>query len=115
MSNHAWNSPIFSSLFFVVTLSSSPGGGRPIFYGTSLFRADATARLNSPIPSQPFGTPPVAQASTPTPRSTGWQGSESLTPLPGAGTTAVGPGVSALAAALSNPFAGSPPRFGAPP
>src|SRR3569833_4253222 len=115
MSNQARNSPIPSSSPFAVPLSSSPGGGRPRSYGSSLPRADATARLISPIPSQPFGTPPVAQASTPTPRSTGWQGSESLTPLPGAGTTAVGPGVSALAAALSNPFAGSPPRFGAPP
>ncbi|KAF3770890.1 hypothetical protein M406DRAFT_246204 [Cryphonectria parasitica EP155] len=97
--------------------SASPGSFRSRSYGTSVPRAGATARLASPIP-QP-GTSPSsrvrdAQRSAETDASsiTG-----SIAPLPGAtgSSAAPGPGISALAAALSNSYGASPPRFGTPP
>ncbi|KKF92654.1 Vacuolar amino acid transporter 3 [Ceratocystis platani] len=79
---------------------------------SSVPRADATARLASPIPFAAPGTPP---------RQSGLanevQRSGSATPLVGSigGPSSVGPGISALAAALSGPAGASPPRFGTPP
>jgi solute carrier family 36 (proton-coupled amino acid transporter) len=84
-------------------------------YGTSLPRADATARLASPVPSVPLGTSPRASGSPSRSGGGTRDGQESLAPLPGPGQSATGPGVSALAAALSNSLGTSPPRFGTPP
>jgi len=96
-------------------LSSSPGSYRSRNYGTSVPRADATARLASPIPSQFIGTSPSRQSVSP---SRGDQASTPEGPAPLAGGSSVGasgPGISALAAALSNSVGQSPPRFGTPP
>ncbi|KAF4976065.1 hypothetical protein FZEAL_7243 [Fusarium zealandicum] len=94
--------------------SSSPAGGHSRSYSTSVPRADLTARLASPIPAQQFGTPP-ARGASPRP-DTGSRSDtlDDLTPLPGTGTSVQGPGVSALAAALSNSLGQSPPRHGTP-
>ncbi|KAI8657739.1 Aa-trans domain-containing protein [Fusarium keratoplasticum] len=94
--------------------SASPAGGQPRSYSTSVPRADLTARLASPIPSQQLGTPPPRGAS---PRPDAGERSDALdelTPLMGTGTSVQGPGVSALAAALSNSLGQSPPRHGTP-
>ncbi len=97
-----------------VPISSSPGSFRGRTYSTSVPRADVTARLASPVPSQAFGTPPT-QRSQPANRDNG-ESAESSGPLAGAaGQSSMGPGVSALAAALSNSIGTSPPRFGTPP
>jgi solute carrier family 36 (proton-coupled amino acid transporter) len=96
-------------------LSSSHGSPRSPNYGTSVPRADATARLASPIPSQFFGTSSPRQSVSP---SRGDQAATPEGPLPLAGGSSVGtsgPGISALAAALSNSVGQSPPRFGTPP
>ncbi|KAF3069022.1 Vacuolar amino acid transporter 3 [Daldinia childiae] len=93
-----------------VQLSSSPASGR--MYGTSAPRADVTARLASPVPSHAFGTPP-SQRPQGVARSE--ENIENVGPLAGAGQSSMGPGVSALAAALSNSIGTSPPRFGTPP
>ena len=86
-------------------LASSPGS----FRGRSFGRAESTARLASSIT---HGTSPAAHLQLP-----GGEESSSghLTPLPGAGSHVAGPGVSALAAALSNSLGTTPPRFGTPP
>ncbi|AEO63348.1 uncharacterized protein THITE_2108459 [Thermothielavioides terrestris NRRL 8126] len=86
-------------------LSSSPGSVR----GRSFDRSESTARLASPVA---LGTSPAAQAPL---LSADEPGSGFLTPLPGPGSHVAGPGVSALAAALSNSLGASPPRFGTPP
>lgn len=94
--------------------SSSPFGSQSRSFSTSVPRADLTARLASPIPSQQLGTSPR----TASPRPDGGSKSDALdelTPLPGTGTSVQGPGVSALAAALSNSLGQSPPRHGTPP
>ncbi|KAI0446691.1 transmembrane amino acid transporter protein-domain-containing protein [Xylaria telfairii] len=97
-------------------LSSSPSSFRSRNYGTSVPRADATARLASPIPSQAFGTSPSHRSSSPSRGDPATIGSESTAPLAGGSSAgATGPGISALAAALSNPTGQSPPRFGTPP
>ncbi|XXG99779.1 hypothetical protein Hte_006120 [Hypoxylon texense] len=96
-----------------VPLSSSPGSFRSRTYGTSLPRADVTARLASPVPSHAFGTPPTQRPQVPNRNSE--DDADSIGPLPGAGQSSAGPGVSALAAALSNSVGTSPPRFGTPP
>ncbi|KAK8101261.1 uncharacterized protein PG998_007326 [Apiospora kogelbergensis] len=102
---------------FVQPMASSPGGSfRGRNYGTSLPRADATARLASPVPSGAFATA-SQRSGSPAPANED-EGAEDLTPLPGAaqpGQAMAGPGVSALAAALSNSLGTSPPRFGTPP
>ncbi|KAH8652417.1 vacuolar amino acid transporter 3 [Xylariales sp. PMI_506] len=99
---------------FDIPYSSSPQGStRGRTYGTSLPRADATARLASPIPSQALGTSP--RNSSPNPGRSDRRSSGNLTPLAGSGQPVSGPGVSALAAALSNSVGTSPPRFGTPP
>lgn len=97
---------------FEIPVSSSPGSIRSRNYGTSLPRADATARLATPVNSQALGTPPRASYS---PSRANSIRTENATPLAGAGSGSAGPGVSALAAALSNSVGTSPPRFGTPP
>ncbi|KAI2781550.1 transmembrane amino acid transporter protein-domain-containing protein [Daldinia loculata] len=91
-----------------VQLSSSPASGR--MYGTSAPRADVTARLASPVPST-FGTP----SQRPQGAARSEESVENVGPLAGAGQSSMGPGVSALAAALSNSIGTLPPRFGTPP
>lgn len=78
-------------------------------------RADLTARLASPIPSQQFGTPPARGASPRPAASVAGDASDELSSLPGPSTSVQGPGVSALAAALSHSLGQSPPRHGTPP
>lgn len=87
--------------------------------GTSVPRADATARLASPVPAHQFPCTPPSQAlnafGAPTTNGSGANASNNA-PLPGAASSSVqGPGVSALAAALSNSIGTSPPRHGTPP
>lgn len=97
---------------------ASPGSFRSRSYGTSIPRADTTARLAGRIPSQQFGTPPTGRSvSAQRGGEAGSSKSGDVTPLPGAtGSSATpGPGISALAAALSNSLGASPPRFGTPP
>ncbi|KAL3428291.1 amino acid transporter [Phlyctema vagabunda] len=96
-----------------VPLSSSPSSSRGRSTSNSVPRAASTARLASPVPVS--GTPPVRQI--PTPSQAGTEASGGLTPLAGATPSSYtpGPGISALAAALSNSFGASPPRFGTPP
>ncbi|KAL5602799.1 hypothetical protein FOBRF1_010332 [Fusarium oxysporum] len=93
--------------------SASPSSFRPRSISASVPRADLTARLASPIPSQLGTTPPRGGSPRPdaAPRA---ENLEDLTQLPGSGTSAQGPGVSALAAALSNSLGQSPPRHGTP-
>ncbi|KAK3325863.1 transmembrane amino acid transporter protein-domain-containing protein [Apodospora peruviana] len=94
-------------------ISSPPGSFRGRSFGTSLPRHESTARLAS-IPSHTFSTPPGRQ----TPNQAAANGEDEsgrLSPLPGAGSHNAGPGISALAAALSNSIGTSPPRFGTPP
>lgn len=88
-------------------------------YGSSVPRTDTTARLASPVPQ--YGASPSsrlrdAQRSTDAYDTTSNAG-DVPPPLPGAtgSAAAPGPGISALAAALSNSFGASPPRFGTPP
>ncbi|KXX78101.1 Vacuolar amino acid transporter 3 [Madurella mycetomatis] len=85
-------------------MSTSPGS----YLGRSFDRAGSTARLASPVPSHSITTPTPAASGEDT-------SSGQLTPLPGPGSHVSGPGVSALAAALSNSIGVSPPRFGTPP
>lgn len=107
-------------------MSSSPGSHRGRASGSPVPRAASIARLASPVPShsqhnQPgtsqIGTPQVRQI--PTPNQVGIEQSPvgSLTPLAGPAPQASlpGPGISALAAALSNSFGRSPPKYGTPP
>ncbi|KAK5993657.1 Vacuolar amino acid transporter 3 [Cladobotryum mycophilum] len=97
-------SPPGSSSIPPPPLSSSP---RP--YSSSIPREELTARLAEPVVA---GTPPFRSAS-PRPSSRG--------PLENTATFAEGPafaqgpGVSALAAALSDSLGQTPPRFGTPP
>ncbi len=96
-------------------LSSSPVGSfRPRSFGSSVPRADATARLaNSPLSPQNLGTSPALSVGRRTASPPG-----NLTPLAGgnaSGSNSAGPGVSALALALSNSLGTSPPRLGTPP
>lgn len=97
-----------------VPISASPGSPRGRSISGSVPRHASTARLASPVPSHGQGTPTVRQIPTP---STGASHGGSATPLAGAAPNASlpGPGVSALAAALSNSIGHSPPRFGTPP
>lgn len=96
--------------------SASPGSFRsgPRSYGTSVPRADATARLASPIPQ--LGTPTSGRFREAQQSETASTVGD-IAPLPGVSgpATGIGPGTSALAAALSNSLGASPPRFGTPP
>lgn len=99
-----------------VPLVGSPSSSRGRSQASSIPRAASTARLASPVPSSLFvGTPTVRQIPTPSQAAAGLPGS--LTPLAGPVPQASlpGPGISALAAALSNSIGTSPPRFGTPP
>jgi proton-coupled amino acid transporter len=99
-----------------VPISCSPGSARAHSSGSPIPRAASTARLASPVPSgQLSGTPNVRQIPTPSQPATRSPGS--LTPLAGIAPapSLPGPGVSALAAALSNSIGSPPPRFGTPP
>ncbi|KAF2262538.1 hypothetical protein CC78DRAFT_569703 [Lojkania enalia] len=84
----------------------------------SISRAESIARLGSPVPSYPGGSPAVRQIPTPAQRGTEEQ-SRTETPLPGLGgqrSSLPGPGESALSSALRESFGrNSPPRFGTPP
>lgn len=76
-------------------------------------RAESIARLTSPIPSLPqTGTPPIARSGSPRP-SIGTV-PDNVSPLAGGSFNQHGPGVSALAAALSDSLGQSPPRHGTP-
>jgi len=90
-------------------LGSSPLGSQN--------RATSTARLGSPVPSYPFGTPPVRQIPTPAQFASN---QHSGTHTPAELETSKGPvpsipTESALAAALRGSYSSSPPRFGTPP
>ncbi|KAG7289535.1 hypothetical protein NEMBOFW57_005906 [Staphylotrichum longicolle] len=100
MSNSFRNSPPP-----IQQLASSPGS----FRGRSFGRAESTARLASPVA---LGSSPANHLQPPAGDDAA---SGHLTPLPGPGSHVAGPGVSALAAALSNSLGTSPPRFGTPP
>lgn len=94
-------------------LSSSFASSRRGPFGTSVPRADATARLASPVPTNTLGTTPPLRSASPNPAEATSSGR--LSPLPGPGQSVPGPGKSALAAALSSSLGGSPPRHGTPP
>lgn len=101
---------------FDIPRSASPGSFRsgPRSFGTSVPRAGSTARLASPLP-QP-GTSPSGRTRD-LQQGDGGSTIGEITPLPGVTgpATGIGPGTSALAAALSNSLGASPPRFGTPP
>ncbi|KAI6710038.1 hypothetical protein PZA11_000902 [Diplocarpon coronariae] len=99
-----------------VPMSSSPRSFRDRQSGSPVPRAASTARLASPVPST-VGTPQVRQTNRPSQVGASSFTSGSLTPLAGPPpvSSLPGPGVSALAAALSNSFGQSPPKFGTPP
>lgn len=110
MSNFGRDSPAQRPL--EIPVSSSLGSFRSRSISASVPRADATARLASPVPT--YGTPPAARPESPKIGEDGASGT--VSPLPGAtGSNVPGPGISALAAALSNSIGSSPPRFGTPP
>ncbi len=105
-----------SSRPLAVPMGSSPSSQRGRLSGSPHQRA--TARLASPVPSHNTGdTPPIRQIPTPGHIGTPSYPSGSLTPLAGAAphSSLPGPGISALAAALSNSFGHTPPNFGTPP
>ncbi|KAG5933222.1 hypothetical protein E4U53_001057, partial [Claviceps sorghi] len=86
--------------------SSSPLPGPPRPFSSSLPRGEVTARLAESV----FGTPPLRDGS-PGPGAASTQSGDA--PFLG-GSYSQGPGVSALAAALSNSLGQSPPRHGTP-
>ena len=95
-------------------LQTTPPSGSPS-------RAASIARLGSPVPSHPFGTPPVRQIPTPSQVAKGTDNETSphiTSPLAGSvksKVTSHAGGESALAAALKGSITGSPPRSGTPP
>lgn len=116
MSNSRGHSPAPSQQAHGFPITSPVGSYRARSFGTSLPRHESTARLASPVSrvaSQAPGTSPGQQ----TPNQGDAEVAESghLSPLPGVGSHHAGPGISALAAALSNSIGTSPPRFGTPP
>ena len=112
MSNSRSNSPA-PSHGLALPITSPPGSFRGRSFGTSLPRHESTARLASRVPSHSYGTSPGPQ--TPNQASGELVEAGNLSPLPGVGSHHAGPGISALAAALSNSIGTSPPRFGTPP
>lgn len=114
MSNTGRDSPSQLNRPGVLQTASSPGGSYRGSLSSSIPRADATARLASPLPTQLAGSPSAALGQT----ASGARRQDptgDLTPLAGAGSPVPGPGISALAAALSHTIGTSPPRFGTPP
>lgn len=91
--------------------SSSPGS-QPQTYSASLPRGELTARLAAPIPSESLSTSPTAQTGSP-------RLAAAFPDLQDEGqisqSYSQGPGISALAAALSDSLGQSPPRHGTPP
>lgn len=85
-------------------LSSSPAAR---IFSSSLPRDELTARLAEPLPSE-HTTPPVPRGGSPLP------GADNE-PLAAGQSLTQGPGISALAAALSDSFGQDPPRHGTPP
>ncbi|SPN98944.1 related to AVT3 - vacuolar transporter, involved in amino acid efflux from the vacuole [Cephalotrichum gorgonifer] len=99
------------------SLSSSPANfrGRDD-EAPSGARAESIARLASPVRGPPLSSSYQRNGAMPTSHQrNGTQQDNDATPLAGAGPNSLGPGVSALAAALSNSLGASPPRFGTPP
>ncbi len=102
-----------------VPMGSSPAGSnRGRSYGTSAPRAASIARLASPVPSSYIsGSAQVRQI--PNPNQVGDSTNTSVSPLAGTPRehSLPGPGVSALAQALSSSVEGNEPvqRFGTPP
>ncbi|KAF2474877.1 amino acid transporter-like protein [Lindgomyces ingoldianus] len=98
--------------------SSSRDSGRSSPVAESSQRATSTARLGSPVPSFPGGSPAIRQVPTPAQLGTN-EPSQAQTPLAGLGgpqSSLQGPGESALSSALRESFGrSSPPRFGTPP
>lgn len=99
-----------------VPLSSSPGSHRGRDVSSSVPRATSIARLAaSPIRSQ-VGSPPARQISSSSQVLASGSYTSSISPLAGPTSSSVpGPGISALAAALSASGTQSPPKFGTPP
>ena len=95
------------------------GSFRTRSISTSVPRSDTTARLAGPIPSSVnLGTSPASFAAGVRSASGRRSPAGTMTPLAGTsatGTNPAGPGVSALAMALSSSFGTSPPRLGTPP
>ncbi|OAL53350.1 amino acid transporter-like protein [Pyrenochaeta sp. DS3sAY3a] len=95
--------------------SSSHASGRSSpAESQSVNRAESIARLGSPVPSIPTGTPAVRQIPTPAQIE---ESSATHTPLAGRTeqSSLPGPGTSALSSALKESLGRSPPRFGTPP
>jgi proton-coupled amino acid transporter len=92
--------------------SSSRDTGQTSPAESQSVRAGSIARLGSPIPSIPNGTPAIRQIPTQTGDSSSTQ-----TPLPGRTdvSSLPGPSESNLSSALKESFGNSPPRFGTPP
>lgn len=88
-----------------------PLSSSPRIFSSSLPRDELTARLAEPVPSEIPNTPPVIRGGSPRP-SFGGNDSE---PLAGGRSFSQGPGISALAAALSDSLGQTPPRHGTPP
>ncbi|OAQ85793.1 amino acid transporter [Purpureocillium lilacinum] len=86
--------------------AASPAPGQPRSFSSSLPRDELTARLAEPIPSSS-----PARTGSPLPGLRSPENNDS--PFTG-GSYSQGPGVSALAAALSNSLGQSPPRHGTP-
>lgn len=97
-----------------IPVGSPRGSFRSRSIAASAPRAESMARLASPVPANGFGGPPAAQQSS-TPATADENESTPLLALSGPASHPAGPGISALAAALSNSFGTSPPRFGTPP
>ncbi|KAJ2904024.1 putative vacuolar amino acid transporter [Zalerion maritima] len=99
---------------FLPPLSTSPAPSAPRLgsISGSVPRILSTARLaSSPVPGGRIGSPPVRSGTPPVADSDNGSIAPSVGPAPGP----AGPGVSALAAALSNSIGTSPPRMGTPP
>jgi len=106
---------VSSSKPLPVPMASSPHSARPRSVAGSTPRAASTARLASPVPSHNLpATSPVRQIPTPS-QITSAHPSDDLSPLSGPAGISIGPGISALAAALSNSLGHDAPRFGTPP
>ena len=85
-------------------MSSSPGGAHLRAFSSSMPREELTARLAE--------SPSALQSASPGPADATVTGEA---PFTGGSSFRQGPGVSALAAALSNSLGQSPPRHGTPP